>query len=386
VDSDVDRLLEQASAATYGLTDFGDESFRYGLEVFITSAATDGQLSPIGEAAVEGMVVGNLANRLRVTDWHNSNPAIGTSPIDAPLFLIGLPRTGTTALSHLLSVDPANRSLLAWEANESTPPPTTETYRTDPRFLAAANAPDMLGMLNPAFKAIHHDPADMPIECAVLLGQHFTSLHLSTTFNLPTYMEWLQSADHTPAYRYHRQALQVLQAQCPGQWQLKSPVHLMDPAALSTVYPDARFVLTHRDPANLLASVCSLVQTLAGTWTDTDWRDYIRTTWPEIVASLLDNQIEFRDNQISAGRGDAFIDVAYSSLVNDPIGTIASIYDQCGQDFTPEAEAAMRAHSAEHRKDKFGSHSYSLEEWELDRYALNERFSTYLDRYADFLE
>ncbi|MBJ7307021.1 MAG: sulfotransferase [Acidimicrobiia bacterium] len=382
----VDPLLAQASELTGGLANFGDDSFSDGLEVFLDSGANEGQLTEIGKAALEGMALSNLVNRLNVVEWHRTHPELATSNIDSPIFLIGLPRTGTTALSHLLSVDPANRSLLGWEISQSVPPPTTATYRTDPRFIAAMEAPDMLGMINPEFKAIHHDPPDMPLECATVLGQHFSSLHLSTTFNLPSYMDWIRTNDHTQAYEWHRTVLQVLQSQCPGQWQLKSPVHLIDPSAIATVYPDARFVLTHRDPVNVIASVCSLVRSLAGTFTDTDWQDYIRETWPEVVGSLLDNQNAFRDSQIAAGRGDSFVDIAYSDFVGDPITTIASLYEQLGENFSAEAESAMRAHSAEHKKDRFGSHSYSLEEWGLDRGALTERVQPYLTRYAEYLE
>ena len=199
-------------------------------------------------------------------------------------------------------------------------------------------------------------------------------------------MDWIRTNDHTQAYEWHRTVLQVLQSQCPGQWQLKSPVHLIDPSAIAAVYPDARFVLTHRDPVNVIASVCSLVRSLAGTFTDTDWQNYIRETWPEVVGGLLDNQNAFRDAQITAGRGDSFVDIAYSDLVGDPITTIASLYEQLGENFSAEAESAMRAHSAEHKKDRFGSHSYSLEEWGLDRDALTERVQPYLTRYAEYLE
>jgi len=384
--TDIDTILMQASELAGGLSDFGDPSFRDGLEVFLTSAATEGQLTEIGQAAVEGMALGNLVNRLNVVDWHRTHPELADAKIDSPIFLIGLPRTGTTALSHLLSVDPANRSLLGWEINQSVPPPTTATYRTDPRFLATMDAPDMLSMINPEFKSIHHDPPDMPLECATLLGQHFSSLHLSTTFNLPSYMDWVRANDHTRAYEWHRSVLQVLQSECPGRWQLKSPVHLIDPSALAAVYPNARFVLTHRDPVNVIASVCSLVRSLAGTFTDADWQTYIASTWPEVIASLLDNQLAFRDAQIAAGRSDAFVDIAYSDLVGDPIPTVASLYERLGEPFTNEAEAAMRAHGSTHTKDRFGAHSYSLEEWGLDRDALTERVQPYLTRYAEYLE
>lgn len=381
---DADALCEAASAAT-GLDDFGDPAFRAPLELFLHSGATDGQLNAIGAAALEGMALGNLVNRLRVIDWHARNPQARNASVERPIFLIGLPRSGTTALSHLLSADPANRSLLNWEAVESVPPPTRD-WRDDSRFLAALEAPDMLDMINPEFKKIHHDPVDMPVECAVLLGQSFISLHLSTTFNLPSYMDALFETDHTPAYEYHRLTLQLLQSENPGRWQLKSPVHLVDPWALAATYPDARFVLTHRDPVNIVASVCSLVRSLAGTFTDADWNDYIRTTWPAIVGTLLDNQSRFRDELTAAGRGDAFVDLAYADLVSDPIASIAGMYDALGEPFTVEAEAAMRAHSATHVKDRFGRHSYSLEDWDLDGAALAERFADYTDRYAEFLE
>ncbi|MEX1217981.1 MAG: sulfotransferase [Acidimicrobiales bacterium] len=382
----IDDLLAQASETANGLSDFGDPTFRDGLEIFLRSAAEEGQLNEIGTAAAEGMVLGNLLNRLAVTEWHRTHPDLATSQIKSPIFLIGLPRTGTTALSHLLSADPANRSLLGWEINQSVPPPTTATYRTDPRFIAAMESPDMLSLINPEFKAIHHDPPDMPLECATILGQHFSSLHLSTTFNLPSYMEWVRTRNHTSAYEWHRSVLQVLQSECPGRWQLKSPVHLVDPFALAAVYPDARFVLTHRDPVNVIASVCNLVRVLTGTFTDADWNPYIRETWPEVVATLLDNQIAFRDSLIASGRANAFVDVAYSDLVANPLDTVNALYEKLNESFTPEAEAAMRTHSAEHKKDRFGAHSYSLEDWGLDRATLTERVTPYLTRYADYLE
>ena len=383
--NDIDRLLELASTATDGLDDFGDPSFRIGLQRFVDSGIDEGHLTEIGTAALEGMAIGNLITRLRVTEWHRTHPELHETEIDRPIFLIGLPRTGTTALSHLLSVDPANRSLLTWEANDPVPPASRD-WRNDPRFLAALDAPNALDLLNPEFKSIHHDPVDMPVECATLLGQHFTSLHLPTTFCLPTYMTELFDTDHRPAYQWHRSVLQVLQSGWSGQWQLKSPVHLVDPWALSEVYPDARFVLTHRDPLTVIASVCSLVRSLSGTWTDHDWTDYIRSTWPEVVATLLDDQSAFRDEMTAAGRGDAFVDIAYRDLVSDPMATIGALYDSLGETLSVDAVSAMIDHISVHRQGRFGSHSYSLEEWDLDPGALTERCADYLTRYADFLE
>lgn len=384
MDTDIDRLLELASEAAGGLDDFGDPSFRIGLERFIGSGAEEGRLSPIGEAALEGMTVGALRARLQVVDWHASHPDLAETTIERPIFLIGLPRTGTTALSHLLSVDPGNRSLLKWETDDPVPPPTAD-WRSDPRFVAAAEAPDLFEMLNPGFKAIHHDPVDMPVECATVLGQHFTSLHLSTTFFVPSYMEWVRTADHSNAYSWHRSVLRVLQSGHGGQWQLKSPVHLIDPRSLLATYPDARFVLTHRDPVEIVASVCSLARSLGGTFTDADWTDYVRTTWPEIVADLVDSQLSFRAEQEAVGNGGAFVDVSYSRLVADPIGTVRDLYTGLGEELGPEATAAMEQHVATHVKDRFGGHTYTLDDWGLDRAALVDRFAPYTTRHSEHL-
>lgn len=384
--TDVEQLEAQAVEAAGGPTDFGHPSYREALEVYLASAHDDGALSAVGQAALESQVVSSLTNRLRVTDWHARHPEVGAAPVDAPTFLVGLPRTGTTALSHLLSADPANRTLLGWEAEQSVPPPTQQGYRDDPRFVAAMEAPDMMSLLNPGFKAIHHDPPDMPVECATVLGQHFTSLHLATMFNIEGYRRWLFAADHTEAYRYHRQVLGVLQSQYPGQWRLKSPVHLVDPWALDAVYPDATFVLTHRDPVRVTASVLSLVSSLTGTFSDADRRDYVARTWTEVVGTLLDHQLAFRDALEAAGRGSSVVDVAYADLVADPVGTTATVYDHLGQSLSPEATEAMHRHAATHRQGVHGTHAYSLADFGVSADALAERFAAYTTRYAAFLE
>ena len=148
------------------------------------SATQEADLNEIGMLAFEAQVRGNLANRLRVHDWHRTHPELAATKVEAPLILVGMPRSGTTALSHLLAADPDNRSLLAWEANESIPPPTTATYQDDPRFVAARRRPAR-STDQPRFKAIHHDEPDDAMECTVLHAQHFQSLIYSTVFNLP---------------------------------------------------------------------------------------------------------------------------------------------------------------------------------------------------------
>jgi Sulfotransferase family len=372
----VDRMLEDV-AAEIGLDDYGDPTFRAGLDHVVDSANRQAGLTEFGEAVLDAQCRGFLANRLRVTDWHRHHPTLANEVIEAPIFIVGLSRTGTTALSHLLAADPANRSLLGWEANDSVPPPTADGYATDPRFEAARNAPDVIAQLNPDFKAMHHDEPGDPMECSILLGQHFTSIHFSTMFNIPDYDEWVLGADWQPAYGFHRRVLQLLQSECPGRWQLKTPVHGLGILGLAATYPDARFVVTHRDPVKAAASVFSLVRCLSGTFSDVDHDAYIAEHWTELVAAMLERVIDFREQH----GDDAFYDMDYRHLVSDPVGAVGSMYEHFGIELTPDADAAMRAYSTNHKQHAYGQHSYSLAEFGLERGALEERFVRYFDRF-----
>jgi hypothetical protein len=373
----VDRMLEEVAADT-GLDDYGDPSFRDGLEQVWASGTTQAGLSELGRGVLVGQCRGNLANRLRVTDWHHRHPeAASEEAIEQPIFIVGLSRTGTTALSHLLACDPANRSLLGWEAGTSVPAPERETYADDPRFVAAREADGMLGLLNPGFKAIHHDPADRPVECAVLLAQHFVSASLSTCFNVPDYDDWMLATDAHAAYAYHRQVLQVLQSAYPGQWQLKSPVHSLHIDALAATYPDARFVVTHRDPVKAVASVLSLVESLTGTFSDADHHEYIAEHWPMLVQEMCDRLLDFRDANPHA----VFHDMPYEQLVRDPVGAVRAMYGTFGRDWSPEAEQAMRSEIAKRPQGVYGTHTYRLADFGLERAEVAARFARYYDRF-----
>ncbi len=374
--SAVDRMLEEVSAAV-GLDDFGHPSFRDGLERVYASGTTQAGLTPLGLGVLDGQLRGNLTNRLRVTDWHKQHPELATETIREPIVIVGLSRTGTTALSQLLACDRENRSLLGWEASQSVPPPTEEGYATDPRFVAARASAGMMDAINPGFKAIHYDPPDEPIECSVVLAQHFLSASLSTCFNVPDYDAWMLAADAHPAYAYHRQVLQVLQSECPGRWQLKTPVHCHFIGAVADTYPDACFVVTHRDPVKAVASVLSLVESLSGTFSDVDHHEYIAGHWPMLVEEMCNRVLDFRDANPDA----VFHDMPYEQLVNDPVGAVRDMYATFGRDLSPEAEHAMRAHSEERPQGMHGAHSYRLADFGLDRAEVAERFSRYYERF-----
>jgi hypothetical protein len=224
---------------------------------------------------------------------------------------------------------------------------------------------------------MHDDPPDQPVECAVVLAQHFLSASLSSCFNVPDYDTWMLSTDGHPAYAYHRQVLQVLQSEYPGRWQLKTPVHCHFIDALTDTYPDARLVVTHRDPVKAVASVLSLVESLSGTFSDADHHEYIAQHWPDMVQAMCDRVLDFRDRNPQA----VFHDMPYEQLVRDPVGAVRDMYATFGRELSPDTAAFMRTHAQQHRQGAHGTHTYRLADFGLDRSDVEARFARYYERF-----
>ena len=372
-----EELLAEACSET-GLDDFGRDDFREGLAVYCESVLSEAKLNDIGVIAVRGNIVANLANRLRVVDWAARHPDVADERIDAPLFVIGMFRAGTTFLSSLLDQDRRNRPLLRWEAGDSVPPPTPANARSGPRVDAVRASADMLEQLNPKMAAIHHEEADGPTECIAVMSQDFKSLSWEAISNVPTYGRWLHDVDQRSAYEYHRLVLQVLQhGGVKGRWTLKSPHHAIALEALTAVYPDARLVLLHRDPVVLCASVCSLIDTLSGTFSDADHRRYIAEHWTAMLETSVRRIDAFRD----AHPEHPILDVQYDDLTQAPVETVAGIYDAIGDSLAEEARTAIESYVAANGRAKFGVHGYDLAEFGLDAAEVAERFASYVARY-----
>lgn len=377
-----DELLAEARKET-SLDDFGNDDFREGLAVYCASVFSEAKLNDIGVMAVRSNIVASLANRLRVVDWAARHPDVADERIDAPVVVIGMFRAGTTFLSYLLDQDRGNRPLLRWEAGDSVPPPAPANFRAGPRVDAARANNDMLEALNPKMAAIHHEEADGPTECVAVMSQEFKSLSWEALANVPAYGQWLHAVDQRSAYEYHRLVLQVLQhGGVRGRWTLKSPHHAIALDALTAVYPDARLVLLHRDPVVLCASVCSLIGTLTGTFSDADHQRYIAEHWTAMLETSVSRVDAFRATHPE----HAVLDVHYADLVQSPIDTVAAIYDTVGDRLSDEARAAMESYVASNRKGKLGLHTYNLSELGLDEDEISERFADYVARYDIPLE
>lgn len=375
---DPERLRDAAAAAT-GLDEFGPADFREGLAVYCDSLTEQAQLNDLGAVALPSLITDNLSRRLRVIDWAAKHPEVRNESIEAPIIVVGLFRAGTTLLSYLLDQDPANRSLLGWESSDSIPPPAPGEHRAGPRLEAAQAQAGMAARLNPKLDAMHHEEPGGPTECVAVMSQDFKSLLWETIANVPDYGEWLAATDHRSAYSHHKLVLQILQsAGVRGRWVLKSPHHALALEAVRDVYPDATFVLLHRDPAVVAASCCSLLGTLSGSFSDADHRAYLARHWTDVLEQSLTRVDDFR----AAHPEHPFIDVHYADLVRDPVGAARTIYDGAGRTLEPETAAAMAAYVTSHPQGEFGRHRYQLGELGLNEGELAERFAGYVSKYG----
>lgn len=378
---DAARLLESASAAT-GLSNFGAPSFREGLARLVDALNGEAGLTPLGEAMAAGQIGGVLANRLRIEGWYADHPEVEAERVVAPIFIVGMSRSGTTALSHLLGKDPSLRSLLGWEAMDSVPPPETATYGSDPRFLAAKARDAQMESVMPGFRALHYDPPDAPMECALLFNHELNSSALWTTFFVPSYMAWTLEADPAPAYAWHERMLKLLQSRKPGRWSLKAPQHATTLAALRARYPDAKLVVTHRDPTVCAASTMSLLAFLQGhTSGKADPRASARHV-ADFIERCCNGLLEFARQH----GDDALVHVPYPELVADPIGTARRIAEAVDHDLRPEALAALERHVRERTQHRYGVHRYALEDYGFRREELDERYSAYRQSFGVALE
>jgi hypothetical protein len=255
-----EELLAQARGRA-GLSDFGDPCFREGLDVLLDDVAR-ADLHDLGRMVWRGRILSHLVQRLRVEDWIARHPEIPARPVPAPVFIVGLPRTGTTALSHLIAQDPTARSLRVWESAQPVPPPEL-ACEDDPRIAAAEQQLATMHQLSPKLAAMHEDTPTGPTENHDLLGMSFRTFHFEGMAWIPRYVEWWLACEMAPAYRYMKRVLQLLASRGgPQRWHLKSPPDSFFLDAVLEVFPDARFVMTHRDPAAVLGSVCSLLRTM----------------------------------------------------------------------------------------------------------------------------
>jgi hypothetical protein len=334
---DVDGLLEVARAET-GLENFGEDTFRAGLDLLVDSLRGEARLNAVGEFALRDLIVRLLKTRLQVEDWYLRHPEIDDEVIELPLIGLGLPRTGSTALAALLGEDPRARSLVRWQAAEPCPPPST-VPAPDPRIARAEAEAVMARELSPKLASMQPSSPTGPFEDHDLMGLDFKSQIFQAFAQIPSYSSWLLDADLTSTYRYERRVLRLLQWGAERRpWRLKCPTHLIYLDHLDRAFPDARFVMTHRDPTEVMVSVADVYATAASMFSDEVDPSYLAALNVRQWTVGMRRALEFRD----AGNDERFFDLDFRAVRHDPVGEVRRLYGWLGEPVTAEFEAGMR--------------------------------------------
>jgi hypothetical protein len=375
------RLLDTARGRT-GLRDFGDEWFIEPLGWLVESINAESRLTPTGQAAIPEMLIAHLVNHLELEDWYRRHPEIEDETITAPLFGLGMPRTGSTAFGHIMGLDPETRVLRVWEQDRHCPPPEAATEHTDPRIAQSQAAEDAFVQLIPAVVDMLPRGVTKATECAFPLMECFSSGPSYELFvHAPSFNRRTASPayDMVPAYRYHQRVLKLLQWRCPPhRWFLRTPVHTFDIEPLLAVYPDARFVMTHREPLRSLSSVCSLINHYRRVFVENPEPKYVGADHQAYWAEALRRTMAARERL-----GEArFFDISHRRQVQDPAEQVRALYAHFGWRYNPSMDGWIRDWQAEHPK---GRHVSEPETFGLDPARIDERFRFYTDRFAEFL-
>ncbi len=369
-----DALMAAAVAAT-GLDDFGDPSFRPRLEVLCTALRTEAGLSPAGVAGQFGSLVGLLSNRLLIEDLVKRHPEALDVRIERPIVICGLPRTGTTHLHNLMSADPALRSLPYWESLQ----PVVAPGQPDLRREKTAQAVDFTNAAMPHFKRMHEMTVDHVHEEIQLLAIDFSTMLFETIAPMPTWRDYYLSQDQRPSYAYMTRVLKVLQWSRGGtRWVLKSPQHLEQFPALSHTFPDATFVVTHRDPVSVTASMATMLAYSARL--SHAHVDPVRVGryWAARLETMLRRCVEDRD-VLPPGRS---VDVRFDEFMADDIAMVERIYAIAGQPFTPATRAAMESFMASHPRGRHGGVRYDMAAVGLDAAERRAALAFYSERFG----
>jgi len=373
----VDSLMSEASIQT-GLDEWGDESFRIPLQVLLDSLKQEGQLHDQGWRNVHGTLLLRLKNRLKVLAEIKQHPGILNQSIRKPLLIVGLPRSGSTLLHRLLSLDQSNRPLLYWEALYPAPASKPEYRDTDPRIELTVEHIKKVAELWPNFRTIHDYGAKLPEECYHLLANTFTFPVFFAMASIPSYMEWLQKQDMLPVYRYYLLQLQILQSGYHSErWLLKCPFHMISIDSLLTVMPDASIIQTHRDPMEVIPSHCSLLTNTRRMNSDVVDPVLLGQECLNTWSAMLNNCCKARDGYDSK----SFIDIYYKDLVKDPVGVVKKIYNHFNYTFNDDFETQINNYLVNNKKNKYGSHKYTLEQFELNYDKVKKEFENYYERF-----
>jgi hypothetical protein len=368
-----EELHEAASSAMGGLDDFGDDGYREGLGVLLDACASSPHAGGALDQRIRAGAVNALAGRLSSQAGWNARPAVLDAPLPPVVAVLGLPRSGTTALHQLLAADPGFQWIPAWLAARPRVRPPRERWADEPAYQQRVEAYRSTGP-NP----LHDVAPDDPEECLPVMTQSFTSMTWVSSTPVPDYHEWYIRAEERPSYRRFVDQLRLIGADDPDRpWLLKNPSHTFGFDAMADVFPGTVFVHIYRDPAESIVSGCSLIANMGtgpGSFTPEELGAHRLRIWSLAAERFDGGRAKHPDRQV--------VDVDYREFVKDPIASARGIYAGLGLELTDEAVAGMDRYLRERPRERFAPHRYSAADFGLTEEGIRERMAGYVDRYG----
>jgi hypothetical protein len=371
---DADGLIAAAGARP-------GEGARAGLRELLAAIEADSALSFFGRLSLRFDMLRLLRNAQKIEDAHRETPALAAAPITAPIFILGLPRSGTTFLHTLMAEDAESQVPRNWQTMNPAPRPADFVPERDKKISEVDRQLKLFAGLAPGFAQMHPITADSPQECSEITAHVLQSLRFDTTFRVPGYLAWLEARGHDDAFAFHKKFLQFLQNGKASRWVLKCPDHSFSIDSILRIYPDARFVIVHRDPIAVLGSVAYLTEVLR--------KPFLKNVdSAEIGAQVAERWIEGADLLLAFDQRTDIdesrkIHIFHDDLITTPLGAIAQIYARFGLTLRPAALAAMSQRIATRPRGGYGAHPpYSLETFRINAQSSRDRFASYVSAYC----
>lgn len=349
-----------------------------GLRELVSSINIEGKPNTFGSIAVKGLLERTLYGRYKIEQELDKNPQIEQEEIKQPVFIIGMPRTGTTILHALMGEDPTHRSPLAWECLLPYPAATPETFRNNDQLKTVTKEFGQLFKLVPDFLKKHYMAADAPQECLGITAFNFASFQTSAQLYIPSYMDWFfNHSDMLDTMKFHKRFLQYLQSGGvkSERWLLKTPVHLMRLPEIFEVYPDAKIIMTHRPPEFVVASIASLISSVRSLYANNEDPKLTGREQADLWSLYFK---KFLEDRKLLDKEDQIIDILFEDFVKDQVGTVQKIYKRFNWPLSDVAVDKFSHFLKKNPKDKNGKHIYSLETFGLNQEAINIQYRDYL--------
>ena len=370
--------MHEAAVAATGLDDFGDNDYCEGLQVLLEAYDNTAQFGDTGRFSCYAMLVNCLRGRLLAQDGIKKLPQCVHNKVEKPLFVIGLPRTGTTILHKLLAQETNNQGLEYWLGSFPQPRPPLEERENNKYFQEIASSLEGLRSLNPDMQTIHEMTVDGVDECRLLLMQSFANVTFQAGATIPDYERWLYQSDLQNAYQLYASSLKLIGSNEPEKrWVLKDPSHLWAMETLLETFPDACIIQTHRDPVKLIASVCSLVMS-ARTMNEPEASpEAVGAQQLEQWAIVLERSMAVRERY-----PNRFVDVYFDDFMADPVAVVKNVYLHFGDELSDKTAARMTHWMNQNPQGKHGGHQYSPEAFGLSERKILDRFAHYKSHYG----